>query len=318
MLNNGFLMGSESIIPDHVNNKSYDGFKFNGNCTIDSICVQNYEKTDVEVLATSVSNLPNWTPDMLFLAKFDNSLDGSNVFGIVGTPMSWSLYRREYQGDILTKVIDCAPNVMSWQDYKCEGNKNYEWLIFCNTSSQVSEPIVTDKVHTDSFGYFLISSDADFTTSADPTNLTPLIANDTDMEINNDVEVFEFNLNLTSDKVTKNNDVTMLKNYSKYDKIVVGNRCFRSGTFTSTLIPFYENSYDFEGLMRWQNYLDELDVFLSDKGYKYLVNRSGSIMCVSTHGSGSDYDLQYTEDNAIGENNQLNSVVIYYNEVKNV
>ena len=297
---NGFLINSESINSDIVE-EAHTGFTFNGNCILDSVAIQNYAKTDAQVLETRVKTLPDWTPDMKFLASFNGTTDGSNVFGMTSSPTSWSLYRREYGGSVLTKVCDCDINVMEWTDYLCEGNKSYEWLIFAHSDEQISEPIITDVVKTSFYGYFLLSSDAD---------------NINDSNINNNVEVFEFNLNLTSDKVTKNNDVTQLKTYGRFDKNIIGNRCFRSGTFTSVIIPFDdENYYDFEAKMNWRDYLEELDLFLSDKGYKYLKNRSGQIMKISTHGAGSDYDLQFTEDMAIGENNQQMNLTIYFNEV---
>ena len=76
--NNGFLMdssGIQTIITDvSLHNEVYTGFTFNGNCTLDSVAIQNYVKTDAQVLATSVSTLPSWTPDVKFLASFNNTL----------------------------------------------------------------------------------------------------------------------------------------------------------------------------------------------------------------------------------------------------
>jgi len=126
--NDGFLIQSSIITTDNsvvsFHNTEYTGFTFNGNCVLDSVAIQNYEKTDAQVLDTSVSVLPSWTPDVKFLASFNNTSDGSNVFGMVDSPISWSLYRRIYQGDILTLVATIGTGVTSWIDYKCEGNQN--------------------------------------------------------------------------------------------------------------------------------------------------------------------------------------------------
>ena len=300
---NGFLIGSETITTD-TTSQEHTGFTFNGNCVIDSVCIQNYAKTNVQVLDTSVSILPEWTPDIKFLAKFDGTTDGSNVFGMSGSPTSWSLYRREYQGDILTKICDTEIDNMSWIDYKCKGNMEYEYLLFANTNSQISAPIITDKLRTSFYGYFLISSDAD----------------SMDAQINNNTVVYKLDLDITTDKVTVANDMTVLKNYSSYDTVVMGNRRFRSGTINSKLIPFDEDGlYDFDSKIRWATYLEDFGEFLHDKKYKYLKNRAGQIMKVVTEGASEAMSYKFVDEIAVGENGQqLIDATISYTEIGKV
>jgi len=305
--NNGFLIGSSTIISENsvvsLHNMTYTGFTFNGNCTLDSIAVQNYEKTDQQVLDTSVSTLPSWTPDMKFLASFNNTLDGSNVFGMVDSPVSWSLYRRIYQGDVLTLVATVDTGVTSWIDYKCEGNQTYEYLLFANSATQISEPIVTNKIKTTFYGYFLIGSDAD----------------STDVDINSNVETYKFDIDATSEKVTINNSLTQLQNYTKFDSYVIGDRNFRSGSIASKIIPTIEGTYDFEGIQRWNNFLESLGAFLHDKKYKYLKLKNGQLIRVITEGSGSTFDYKLNDEISVGKDSQsLIDVTIPWNEVKEV
>jgi len=306
--NNGFLMdssGIQTIITDvSLHNEVHTGFTFNGNCTLDSIAIQNYVKTDSQVLTTSISTLPSWTPDVKFLASFNNTLDGSNIFGLVDSPVSWSLYRRIYEGDILTLVTTVNPDITSWIDYKCEGNQSYEYLLFANSATQISEPIITDIQKTSFYGYFIISQDAD----------------SMDVDINSNVEVYKFDIDTTSDKVTINSNTTMLQNYTKFDTFVVSNRNFRSGAITSKLIPFDSNGLlDFDAKIRWSDYLESLGTFLHDKKYKYLKSKTGQLIKVITESTANTFDYKLNDVIAVGDNAQsLVDVTIPWNEVGDV
>jgi len=309
--NNGFLIGSSTITTDNsvvsLHNMQYTGFTFNGNCILDSVAVQNYTKTDVQVLATSVSTLPIWTPDVKFLASFNNTIDGSNVFGMVASPISWSLYRRVLDGDILTLVTTVDTSITSWIDYKCEGNQTYEYLLFANSATQISQPIMADRIETTFYGYFMISSDAD----------------STDPNINSNVTVYKFDINLESDKIMSNNDVTYLKTFSKFDSVVILDRNFRSGSFTSMIIPKNINGVtDYDGMTRWASYLDDLRLFLHDKKYKYLKLRSGDVMKCISEGNGSTSDIKHAKGISIGgkynKGNQMMDLTIYYTEIGNL
>jgi hypothetical protein len=298
MTNNGFLINSSIIQTNNtdvtLNNQSYTGFTFNGNCIIDSICIQNYGKSDTEVLNTSVSTLPDWTPSVIFLSSMNNSVEGSNITGLIDSPTSWSLYRKEVNGNELFKVCEVEPDVLSYIDYKCESNKTYEWYLFANSNTQVSSPIVTDKFTTNFYGYYLIDSvDVD-----DYTN-------------NNSVESYMFDLNLSSDKVTNDNSMVRLQNFTKFDAIVIQNRNVRTGSFSSMLIPKVNGEYDFEGISNFNDMLQGLKDFLHNQKSKYLKTRSGNILKVITEGNSSTFDYQYNDSIGV----QPVTVTIYWTEV---
>jgi hypothetical protein len=298
---------STPITDPTLHNVSHTGFSFNGNCIIDSIYISTNEKSDNDILNTSVSILPSWTPDIKFLASMNHTTDASNIFGLTDSVTSWSLYRREFNGDELYKICEVDPSITSWIDYKLEGNKTYEYLLFANSNTQISLPIVCDKFDTDFFyGWFLIGSDAD----------------SQDSDTNQSVECYKFDLNLSSDKVVENNSLTMLKNYTSYDVSVIGNRNFKSGSFTSVMIPTYNGKYDFLGKQRWQNMLDDLQTFLHDKSYKYLKNRNGKILKIITEGDSETFSYQFMDDITAGrdnnKNNQPVTVTINYKEIGDV
>jgi len=306
---NGFLIGSEIINTENndtsLNNQDYTGFKFNGNCILDSVSIENYTKTDAQILATSINVLPEWTPTVKFLTKFNYTTDGSNVFGVIDEVTGWSLYRRKYNDSVLVKICDVDSTIMSWKDYLCEcGGQQYEYLLFCNSGTQISEPIITDVVTPSFCAWYLISSDADIT----------------DVEVNDFVETYKFDLGLTSEKVTMNSNTTYLQNYSKFDTAVIGNRNFKSGSITSRLIPFNnQNEYDMEAELSWSDYLKQLGVFLHNKKYKYLKNRAGEIIRVITESTANTFDYKFIDYSAIGNNHQQAiDVSIYWTEIGEV
>ncbi len=297
-------MNSSSIYNEITNtnlhNQSHTGFTFNGNCVLDSIYIENETMDDTDILNTSVSILPEWTPNVIFLASMNNTVDASNVSNLTGSVTSWILYRQELNADIMYKVCEVTPNITSWIDYKAEGNKTYVYYIYAQSDTQISEPIITDEFKTNFYGYYLISSDAD---SSDPG-------------INDNVQVFKFDLNVTSDKVINNNNAIYLKNFTKYDTVITLPRDFRSGSFTSSLIPFDINgNYDFEGNLNWADYLESLHILLASSDYKYIKNREGQIIMVSTTNT-SQTSHEHTFDENLTINGQkLINVTIYYNEI---
>jgi hypothetical protein len=292
-------MGSTTITTPNVRPVSYTGFKFNGNCILDSIVIQNYVKTDTQVLNTSVSTLPEWTPDVQFLASMNNTVDGSNVTGLLDSPTKWSLYRHEINGDVQYKVCDCDPSITSWIDYKAEGNKKYEYILFAESTTQISDAIVTDSVELNSYGNFLID------------------AVDVDNGTNNDsVETYKFDANLKSDKFTNNNSVVFQKNFTQFDTATFLNRNLVSGSFTAQLLPIVNGEYDFMNDSRtWNDYLKQFRAFINSHTAKYLKLRSGEIYKVITSNSSSaSMEWQYQDEVSV----QPNSVSIYVQEIAKV
>ena len=129
-------------------------------------------------------------------------------------------------------------------------------------------------------------------------------------------------MDLTTDKVSVNNNLTMLQNYTAYDVAVISNRNFRSGGFTSKLLPTINGIYDGEGMMRWLDYLDSLKVFLHDKKYKYLKSINGELIKIISEGSGSTFDYKYIDTFSVGKDygnsNQPVDVSIYWTEIGSV
>lgn len=304
-IQNGFLIGSETISIDNVTPITYTGFKFNGNCIIDSILIRNYEQTDTEIINDSVTIgvEPDWTPDVTFLASMNNTIDGGNITGMTVMPDKWSLYRHEKDGDKLYKVCDVDMSINSWIDYKVEGNKTYEYYLYSENDSQISSPIVTSEIKTTFWGWYLIDS---------------IGADSNDPVVNEAVESYKFDLNLQSSKIVTNNDMTLIKSYSQFDNAVILDRNFRSSDFSAWLIPQLDSSgYDFEGITNFRDLLDNLKLFLHNKQNKYLKTRDGDIIKVITEGSNSTVDYQY-QDNLYVNGNQPAVVNIYWTEIGKV
>lgn len=301
---NGFLIGSSKVSTNKINSESYTGFKFNGNCIIDSIMIRNYEQSDSQIINKSVTIgvEPDWIPDVVFLASMNHTVDGSNVNDLGIIPTKWSLYRHEINGDILRKVCEVDIDINGWIDYKIEGNKRYEYYLYAESDDKISSPIITDEIKPSFYGYYLIDC-----IKADSNN--PLD--------NEAVDIYKFELNLTSDKVTVNNDYTSIKTYQKYDLTVVGNRNFKTGGFTSLLIPKTEiGEYDFEAKTVWFEYLNELQKFLHNKQMKYLKDPSGQILKVVTEGSNESFSYQLGNVDVNGQ--QINNVSVVWQEVEDV
>lgn len=300
---NGYLMGSSVINTQSVLLEEHTGFSFYGAGIIDDICIRSDDLSDNQILNTSVSTEPEWDTDVILLATMNNTADASNVTGVVGDVQSWDIYRQDVVTGIITTVVKgIDATSTSWIDWKAEGNRTYQYQIYCNTESQMSMPIISDDIKMAWYGYFLISSDAD----------------SIDWDTNQNVEVFKFDLNLTSDKVINNNDATYQKSFGKYDSVTIMNRDFRSGSFSSILIPQYNGDYDFMGKSNWADYLESLHTLIASKDYKFIKNRMGEIMKVSTtNTSQTSHEHQFDENNSANSQNLITET-IYYNEISDI
>lgn len=296
MTDNGFLMGEETIVTNGIINKSYTGFKFNGNCILDSIIMYKDIKSEQDVLNTSVSTLPEWTPDVIFLASMNNTVDASNVTGLKDSPISWSLYRQEVNSDRIIKLADLPIATTSFTDYKIAGQKEFQYLLFAESATQQSNPIVTDVIKTDFYGIYLIDADA--------------VDNGLD---NDNVETYKFDLNTTVDKVTDNNNTVFLKNYTKYQVPVMFDTDFLSGSVTGILS--YPDVNDEELGRIWDaDYIDKFRTFINNKKQKYMKFRDGKVIKVITSSEGEAFEYKFEDEMP----SQVPTVTFFYQEVADV
>ncbi len=294
---NGFLMDSEEVIVPGIINRVYTGFKFYGDCVIDSITIYKEIKSDVDVEAISVSKLPQWLPDVVFLASMNGTVDGSNVTGLVDSPTKWSLYRQEFNGDKIIKIADLPINVTSFIDYKVAGKKKFQYLLFAETDSQQSKPILTDVLETTFHGVYLIDADA------------------VDQGINNDsVETYKIDMNATVDKITDTNSTVFLKNYTRFQVPVMFDTDFLSGSVTG-ILSFPDESDDNDTGRLWNaDYIDQFRAFINNKKQKYMKFRNGKVIKIVTSGSGESMEYKFEDDMP----SQVPTVTFFFQEVADV
>ncbi|AAK79089.1 hypothetical protein BJV85_002882 [Clostridium acetobutylicum] len=301
-IGDGFLIGNSvsprtSLLstPSAIKN-SFTGLKFYGGYIIDSIFISKKVKSDIEIISETVCSLPEWTWDIVFLAAMNGTVDGSNITGIIEPPQKWLLYRKEEGVDCLYKVTELDLDTTSYIDYKVAGLKNVQYFLYAASTSMISAPIVFDKFNTTFCGYFLIDAEA-----VDNGNVY-------------DVETYHLDLNLSTEKVTNNNDVTFLKNYTKYDSVIFGNRDFLSGSINSILGYYNPDNDELE--YTWDSdYIDQFRKFINNQKQKYLKFKNGKVIKVVTT-STNGVSFEYKFDDSISQ--QIPTVTVYYQEVSDV
>lgn len=293
---NGYLMESSTIntTDTGIHNQSYTGFTFNGNCILDSIYIQNYVKTDTQILNTSVNTLPDWTPDILFLASMNNTVDASNVFGLTQSQTKWILARQEVGKDTIVNIVELIPNITTFVDYKVAGMKLFQYLIYAANDNQLSAPLITDSIKTTFYGFYLLDAEA--------------IDNNEDY-----VETYKFDLNTTSDNIVGNNDFVSIKNFTSKDNVVIGKRDFLSGSITGILA--YPDDTNEEVGYSWDaDYIDKFRTFIGNGKMKYFKMRNGKVLKVVTGNTSESFNVKF-QDEVVS---QIPTVSLHFQEVADV
>jgi len=142
---------------------------------------------------------------------------------------------------------------LEYTDYLAQANKNYEYLIYPQTASQIGQALQTSAILADFYGVYLV----DETTST----------------------VFFFDLNVVTNAINNETDMTEFENYTQYNAFAFGERDFLKGT-----IQAMGGYMDYTtGLhINTLTYFDSLKDIINNKTSKILKFRDGRMMRVMT------------------------------------
>ena len=265
----------------------YNKIILGGNQVCDYIHVTKSQVDQSEFQYVDVE--PNeWTPNTLMLAKFNekdmaagNSSLVSNIIGYEIRRKSGDDLYTEYVGPVKESTDESKPKKYII-DYMVKNNTDYTYYLYPATTHSgngiVLHPSVTDEVKTD-WGYWSL-----------------LVVDESEEEnvfyLN---KMFKFELNVATDAMSNNAEVSVIQNFTKYPTVQYGTANYWSGGLSALCgyVSCVDGSY-----VQTPDMIDELKKLTSDTRRKFLKDIDGNIWEVKITSS-----ISVTQ-----ENKSLNSV----------
>lgn len=249
---------------------TYDKLEVNGELIVDKIRILSENLTDTAIQSLRPTDEYVWEvpTTMLLYAEFNDDLSAGNIGGFSDPATGLKIFRKEStesRFDLLTTIPIAEINAgkQAYDDYTVVTGKTYDYRLYVETDTELSEPINTDPFTTDFFYWSLTNPVTE--------------------------QVFLFDLNMSSGNITSNKDLTVYNqaytakpavSFSDKDYITGSINCMAGqAKVIDSLTEFY---YPID-------YLDDLKDFINDKSEKYLKSRRGDIWKVVTSGFGSNY-----------------------------
>jgi hypothetical protein len=137
----------QSLIPLPVAT-TYSNIKLFNTGTFDDVWVENYVRSYAEILALDFFSQPIWTVRTLFLAHFNNNLQGGNIISLPNPIDKWIILRRGKNDAKFTKIAEVDANVDTYVDRFARSKEEYVYQLIAMAGDSLSEPLVADAVET--------------------------------------------------------------------------------------------------------------------------------------------------------------------------
>lgn len=231
----------------------YAGDSNVGGCTIDKVYGINkrLEPTDIAQNADLNFN-PTWGPNVYLLAEFNNSYSGGNVYNITSPITEWQIYRGESGVDGITHVgtVDVLEHQLI--DYTALKGNDYTYYLFGANATEISSPLLSNEVHCDYYGWYLI-------------------------DVENDI-VYVFDIDVSGGDIVQEEEIEQYNTNLRYNAYSRGATNFVSGNITAWVMDdMCEKTQDVD-------YIEQLREFILSDRLKYLKDVKGRIFRVFTSG----------------------------------
>lgn len=263
------LIGDINIPSNLVLPSGFNKVTLLGEQLIDYLWITNKVLTNAEILETEPYNyIPSWTPDTIFLANFDDTLQAGSIKTLNENIIKWLIYRKKNGNTSLDLVasIDAVHDFI--MDYSVGNQTGYQYYIFPLTQNTIVSPIISDIITTDWWNWSLV--DIEESTTKDL------------FYVNTD-NIWNFELNIESGAMTQNLDKQTYVGFSQFPKVSTGNRDYYTGSL-SCLIGKITNNIYIDTIDTQENFRK----FIKNGKQKLLKDRKGNAFLVDTTGNSFD------------------------------
>lgn len=275
ILGGSFVGGSILVnLPKSIPTSRYLDLKVNGSLIVDKIRVLSKELSEQEKDNLRPTDEYVWSDDTLLYAEFNNDLSAGNVGGLSDTVVGVQLFRREDDESTFKRIAtipisDIIAGKTSYDDYTATTNKSYQYRLYVETNTELSEPVDATPINTDFFYWSLINPETK--------------------------QAYIFDLNLDSGSIASNTDMTVYDSaYTAKPAVSFSEKDYVSGSISC--LAGHANVSDGSMVHYYpKDYISGLKDFINDKTEKYLKSRSGEIWKVLT----SNFEWSYVDE--VGE-----------------
>jgi hypothetical protein len=242
--------------------RTYSGFTFKGNGTIDAAHLRNIELTDVEIL--NISTVELFGANSIFLANFENTLQAGNYVTLSKPIASWKIARRKTTEFSPAIIATLDKTITTYTDFTQANNVSYEYQFSPIADDGTEGTPILSIAESNFFGWFLCSTDS--------------------------TKVYKFDMEITSDAIMLNMDQKVFEGFSQFPTVRTGVRKYHSGGLKTMPYQYNGNNISVDYTL-----LTSIQDFISDGTTKVLKNTKGDLFYVQT----SQFQYQYRD--TIGE-----------------
>lgn len=253
---NGIAMGVSALLGymGFPVSSAYTNIKVYGQNIVDYVHIKNVEMTEAEMLATPLYIDPTWDGNTIFLALFQNNLNGGNITGLVNPILNWEVQRKK-ESETVYKTIAILPSTATgYIDLTVEPNVVYNYQIFATNDTEVSEPLANNL---DSKFYNHIIIDTETGTAI----------------------VFDNNLEFSG--YTQEVSYETYVGYNKFPAFSFGNRRYRTANASAYVGECIEVDNEF---IQTVDYLNTIDNLINKTSDKIMKDRKGFVLRGKTVG----------------------------------
>lgn len=200
-----------------------------------------------------------------FLVTFDDATTISKGISTMALGYIFSIYREIKGSNQLIFISRFSGNYLWFIDYNVSNDTTYNYYIFKEDSSAISETVISN----------------DATTCWDDWSIVDLIDSGTEGLYYTNGDVWKLNLNLSSSAKKQNVNSTTYGNLTRYPKISTGITNYSSGSISALLGNISKIGTSVASYIEPTSKLEEWNEFCANGHPKLLKDRKGNVMLVS-------------------------------------
>lgn len=259
-LSGSFLGSSIFYSPNLIPGQSpYNKLTLYGEGIFDNIWIRNRIESDNYINNLTIDNYnPMWDNDTVFWGDFEEeNLNTGNVKYLTSPITKFIVNKRDVRKNIYTnigEITNTDADSYSVNDYKVANGEWYEYQILPKSDTELAEPLVSEQIQSDYYGWFLIDEDENV--------------------------VYKFDLNLQPSGFTINQGLTQIETMNRFNTFIQDNKNFKSGSISAILSEELTETT----LKQTPSFLDEFQDFIGNGRSKILKSRKGDMLKVMTSG----------------------------------
>ena len=232
---------------------TYTSIKVYGGAIIDHVHIKNVIMSETDISNLQLYVAPTWDGNTIFLANFENTLNGGNITGLVNPITNWKVLRRKTTETSFATLATLPSTSTSYIDATAEPNVTYIYQVLATNATEISEPL-QNTLESNFFNCLLC-------------NLDGTIA-------------FIFDLELDFSGLQENVAFQIYEGYNKYPTISVGDRRYKTGEVSAILADSYGNGE----IVQTVEYIKMFTDFIGNGQPKIFKDRKGNVLKVMTTG----------------------------------